>query len=361
MKILVDALTLEGGGITHLRNLLSTPCFKCLNIVIVGKAKYQKYFLSDNINYIASHNFSRLKYYLIDIHEIIQSYGVTLVYSTNGLYVGHTPTVVICHNFLPFDLFTAMKFYSFKNVLKFVILRLIFFVSYKRSQHLIFLSPFVAAQVTQKLRLRAHSVLPHGLEHVVSKKCDILPSTSKRHRFVYTSSYEPYKNHWLLIEALHRVKKEGYKFSLDLVGPAQPSQLKKILELIISLDLTDEVRVVGVLDPDSLWDLYSKCNTAFFLSECENLPNILLEYIRFQIPVISFSTGPMKSIMRNNSHWIVDTPQVDLIKQKVIQCLDAQLPSFQFFDANDIEYYSWRRVAQDHIRIFTGIDQSKYD
>jgi glycosyltransferase involved in cell wall biosynthesis len=348
MRLLIDASTLEGGGITHLSNILLYGKFQEYEeVVLIAREKYKdKLKIHKNMIFYESDNMNLILLYGLKIHKIAAQHNVDCVLATNGLYIGTKKTIIICHNFLPFDMRTAYEYYPIKSILKNILLRFVYSISYRSSNIVIFLSDFVLKKVTQMIKIKRSIILPHGIENVsiyINKQK--LKSKIGVHKFVYTSSFEPYKNHKILFQACKILKDKGYNFHIDLIGSGTKIQRSSIIQLIDYFELKDIVNLIGNLTQNELFDRYQSYDTGLFLSSCENLPNILIEYLALGLPVLSTDIGPMNSIMGVNDAWKVSADDTDELSHKMEKRLNNNLPVFDFNYDFFKCYYSWKRVA----------------
>lgn len=357
MKLLIDAYTLEGGGITHLENLLKTKYLSNFEIVVVARRHHMKRILSarQNISFIDGLKYSFVNYYLFIIHSVIRSHDIDLVFSTNGFYIGAKKSVIICHNILPFDPVNSRKYYSFKKQIKFLLMRIWFGISYARAKHVIFLSNFAAKTVCRYVKVESKTIIPHGLQHIRIQSNGVIQNDQITNSLVYTSSFEPYKNHDILLLALANLRDRGIKLRLNLIGTGENKYTERIKKLIIDLSLVDAVKLWGQVAQKDLSKIYADCDTALFLSECENLPNILLEYMHVKLPVICANVGPMKEIMATNPDWCVSHMDVASIEDILLARLENKLAGFKFFTNEERDYYDWSSVAEKHDAIFRSV------
>ena len=235
-----------------------------------------------------------------------------------------------------------------KKQLKFLIMRMWFVISYKRATHVIFLSNFASKTVCRYVELKSKTIIPHGLEHIRIQSNEVIKNDQISHNFVYTSSFEPYKNHDKLLRALANLKDRGINVRLNLIGTGENKHAQRIKKLLSYLNLVDTVTLWGQVPQKDLSKIYAKCDTALFLSECENLPNILLEYMHVKLPVICTNVGPMREIMATNPDWCVSQMDVDSIEDMLLARLENKLAEFKFFTNEERNYYNWLTVAEKH-------------
>lgn len=116
--------------------------------------------------------------------------------------------------------------------------------------------------------------------------CDSIPE-KKENRDIYNlisvGRYAPQKNHKMLIEAIHDVKKTYPKIHLDIYGEGQ---LQDELETLInSLGLYKEVCLHATTD--QILNIEAGYGMFVLPSDFEGIPNVLLEAMAIGLPCIS--------------------------------------------------------------------------
>lgn len=111
---------------------------------------------------------------------------------------------------------------------------------------------------------------------------------------LYVSRFDVYKHHCEVVIAYSKLP-EMYraKFPLVLIGESELPGAERVHKLIDSLDLNDQIMVMGAVPYAKLPIYYHHAKAVIFASSCENCPNILLEALGAGRPVISSNVMPM--------------------------------------------------------------------
>jgi glycosyltransferase involved in cell wall biosynthesis len=101
-----------------------------------------------------------------------------------------------------------------------------------------------------------------------------------------------------VVEAVARLRKEGYPVALNLVGPSYLPAKKRLMESINKFDVNDEwVKYHGPVPYLDLHHIYKEAHLGVFASSCENLPIILLETMASGLPIACSNRGPMPEVL----------------------------------------------------------------
>lgn len=119
--------------------------------------------------------------------------------------------------------------------------------------------------------------------------------------FIHVGNHRPQKNHWLLLEAFAEIRNEKTVLWLLGKGTDDESLLSKAKELGIS----SRIRFYGMVQNPLAF--MAKANCLVLSSDYEGLPNVILEALACQLPVISTDCffGPREIL----------APETDLRKQ----------------------------------------------
>lgn len=134
------------------------------------------------------------------------------------------------------------------------------------------------------------------------------------------------KGFFYLLESLSTLKKVGIPFRSVIVGYGELEQ--QIREKIVSLDLSEQVAIVGKLTQDELIDYYRRADT--FVLPCvvtdegdrDGIPNVLLEAMAMEVPVVSTDISGISELVKTNHNGIL-VPEKDSLA--IAQTLESLL------------------------------------
>lgn len=120
--------------------------------------------------------------------------------------------------------------------------------------------------------------------------------------------------HWL-IQACHRLQKQGYAFTCRIVGHGP--QYQELRELITRLSLEDTVILCGALPHEEVINWYQQA--VFFVLPCiqskdgnlDGIPNVLAEAMALQLPVISTTVSAIPELVQDEVNGLLVPPEDD--------------------------------------------------
>ncbi len=102
-----------------------------------------------------------------------------------------------------------------------------------------------------------------------------LPGASQRLILLAVGRLHPVKNHAFLVQACHRLKDRGLNFLCWIAG--EGPERTRLERLIASLQLGEEVKLLGQLSRGGLDSRYAACDLVVLTSHSEGVPVVLME------------------------------------------------------------------------------------
>ena len=367
MILAIDSTDLIiGGGLTHIIELLNNASpseYKIDRVIIWGtqntlkKINDSEWLIKKSPLWINKGIIKKLLWQSFVFPKLLKKYKVDLLFVPGGSYLGRfKPSVVMCRNMLPFNWKELSKYgFSFK-FFKFIVLRYVQLISFKKSNGVIFLNEF-ARKVIQTYSgnlIDNSTIINHGLsKRFIKKPRECFPidaySESRPFKLIYVSDIEPYKNHCNVVSAISNVRDHtGWPIDLILVGRPRHKPSSKLLN-----------KAIKKYDPSNLWinlfentsyenlhELYQDIDLGIFASTCENFPNIILEYIGSSLPFICSNRPPMPLITENLTYYFDPEDPKDISK-KVIKIIHEyrfrELLSFKL--SKLVTNYGWEECS----------------
>ncbi len=321
MIIGIDASNLRrGGGLTHLIEVLSTVNISKHNIskvIIWGGEKslsqinnfpWLKKIVPKELN---QGLFSRLMWQKFRLSYSAKDNNCDLIFSPGGsVLCNFRPIVTMSQNILPFEWNEARRYGVSWEALRLLLLWQLQSKSFRSADGVIFLTNYAKKQVIKVVgKITASSVIiPHGLNSrfcmYPKKQYDMTEySLTKPFQILYVSTVDLYKHQWNVVEAVAKLRKEGYPVALNLVGAAlfAKNRLEKSLN---KFDVNNEwARYNEVVPYLEMHNAYKDANLGVFASSCENLPIILLETMASGLPIACSNKGPMPEVLGNAGEY----------------------------------------------------------
>jgi glycosyltransferase involved in cell wall biosynthesis len=364
LKIFINAIAaLQGGGVTYLNQLLS----------VIGKDKsviadvygFKKRDASleaySNLNFIAvdeavyASPIKRYKYEKKVLSNILKNSNYDIAFFPSGTIntkvPTHTKSVTMFRNMLPFSDNDIKKFSNFKVKLRYKILKRMFLKSFKKADHVIFISNFaqsVIAQFIPEIKSKS-SVIYHG----INDDFRVERSSEENDSLLYVAILNEYKHHNEIIQGLKKYKDEnGSCPKLRLVGyTSNANYFNKLQKEILDIGMVDSVEIVGPIDYKKLPELYKNSEIAIFGSTCENCPNILLESMATGIPILCSNVQPMPEFAEDSViYFNPESPESFAAALKKIKSTD--LVSLGKKSKEKSKFFSWNKTAENTLGTF---------
>ncbi len=318
MIVGIDASNLQrGGGVTHIVEILSNVSIYKHNVskVIIWGSEYT---LSQIDNYpwlkkvtpkeLNRGLFSRLIWQKFGLFNSAVDNNCDLIFAPGGsVLCNFRPIVTMSQNMLPFESREARRYGISWITLRLILLRWLQSKGFKSASGVIFLTNYAKEQVIKVIGNLSipSTIIPHGLNPRFCEEPKKQYDKAKYNlenpfQILYVSIVDQYKHQWHIVEAVAKLRKEGYPVALNLVGPSYLPAKKRLMESINKFDVNDEwVKYHGPVPYLELHHIYKEAHLGVFASSCENLPIILLETMASGLPIACSNKGPMPEVLGN--------------------------------------------------------------
>lgn len=223
--------------------------------------------------------------------------GCDLLFVPGGSYAGQfRPVVTMCQNMLPFDVHERARYGWSSTAWRLRLLRSIQSRTFRTADGVIFLSDAAASRLDPLIGPRhgRTAIVPHGIRQDFflaprPQRPIAEYSLERPFRLLYVSTIDVYKHQWHVVDAVARLRADtGWPITLDLVGPAYPPALRRLQRTMDREDPSHTwVRYHGAIPHRRLPVFHGAADLGVFASTCENLPNIVMEYMAAGLPVAS--------------------------------------------------------------------------
>lgn len=363
----IDASNLrEGGGITHLVELLSVakPLEHGVTQVIVfggsrilnalgDKPWLRKCFVPELDRNLLFRLYWQKSKFVFQARAL----GCTLLFAPGGSYFGtFEPAVTMSRNMLPFESVEMNRYGWSARRLRLILLRIGQTKSFQRATGVIFLTKYAQSSIlnlTGTLKGRVTQI-PHGLSASFRASPRLqLPISEydmdRPFRLLYVSTVDAYKHQWNVVEAVAQLRQSGLPITLDLVGSAYPPALRRLKKAMSDWDPNQIwVKYHGALPHQELRNIYKNADLGVFASSCENMPNILLEKMAAGLPIACAERGPTPEILGQGGIYFDPELPTDISRtlRQLIESpkLRSENANFNFNLANQ---FSWEQCAAD--------------
>lgn len=366
MRLGIDASNIrDGGGLTHLRELLNAAQPQAHGITQVSvwagaktlRQLAPKPWLERLHEPLLDQSLpARIYWQKVKLPRLAQQHCDCLFAPGGSCDGSFRPVITESQNLLPFEP-TELARYGFSVIAaKFRLLRVKQARSFRLADGVIFLSEYARALITRDVQLKGSArIIPHG----INPRFRALPRQQKPlsayapgrpFKLLYVSRVEPYKHQWQVVAAVAQLKKAGLPISLELIGPAtHPASAERLRRAIYRVDPCESfIRYRAEVPYAELPDYYRRADSFVFASSCENLPNILLEAMAAGLPCACARRGPLPEVLRDAGVYFNPEQPNELAAAIATLLDDHALREHCAWRAHSYaQAYSWERCASE--------------
>ena len=125
-------------------------------------------------------------------------------------------------------------------------------------------------------------------------------------KFINVAAIEDRKNQILILESLNILKERGCQLPIFFFigGDLEGKYAVKLKKFILLKNLSSNCFFLGRADKNFLYNLLSFMDCMVIASKSEGLPLVMVESLRFKVPLITTNVGGIKDIIRNGYNGI---------------------------------------------------------
>ena len=338
----------DGGGVTHLIELLSNACryeHDFEKIVLwstektLSKIDSKDWLVKKEVNMLAMNSFTSLffQYFFLPRQALKESCDV-LFFPGGSFNTRFKPIVTMHRNLLPFEIEEIKRYgYSFL-ALKFHFLRLFQSASMKKADGVIFLTNYARNRVVNIIgNIKGKSpVVYHGIKDIFFLKPKRqLPieeySFTNPFKLINVSGFQPYKHQWIMAKAVSLLRKEGYPIECHFIGSGHKKSISRLEAVIEKEDKSKEfLKYHGSVSYKEIHEFYKSVNLLVCTSSVEAFGQTLTEGMAAGLPVACSQMSVLPEVLGDTGLYF--NP---LEEKSITACLKKFLD-----DAKLREYYS---------------------
>lgn len=143
---------------------------------------------------------------------------------------------------------------------------------------------------------------PLDIDKIINKSHeDVTIKFEKNVRFIAIGRLTEVKGHERLIEVSKRLRDDGFKFQLFIVGDGELKN--KLNDMIHEYNLSETIKLLGL--QNNPYKYLAKCDVLVSSSYIEGYSTVVLEAINLSIPVITTQCNGMSEIFGENECGII--------------------------------------------------------
>ena len=361
MVLGIDAFNIkDGGGVTHIVEMLRVAQpkeFGFTKVIIWGDKKLlsqidERNWLKKNHKNILEKNLIfRLFWHLFLVKKEALNYKCNVLFCPGGVSrSSFQPSVTMSRNLLPFEWKEMLRYgFSFMTF-KLFFIRISQKKSFKNADGVIFLTNYARDIVTKVVKIKNDNIalIPHGVKSVISDSThsNSLCFDKKKYNLIYVSDIRPYKHHINVVNAVFNLREKGFSISIDFIG-GRGKGINKFISLLQKIDPKNKnFKYHGKINRHEMEKFYKKSDICLFASSCENMPNILLEAMTSNRPVVCSNRGPMPEILGNAGVYF-NPEKVDEIEIAISEVInDIELQKNMIKKGNQkVQSFTWSKCS----------------
>lgn len=355
-----------GGGVTHIKELLQNldPAICAVDKIFVwgGTETLTKL---PNFNWLHKCNVRWLERGFI-VRFIWQTIFLSLaakkkcchvIFVPGGTYLGlFSPVVTMSQNLIPFDNRELKRFGFSMRFAKFILLRVVQSLSFKRAQGIIFLTEYardLVLKVVDNININKTIIISHGLSSIFKnissgEACLDSNKIPEPFRIIYVSNIDLYKHQDKVLKAVYSLIKKGHLITIEFVGPPTPQALSTLRKSMALLDPSGSwSKYSGFYDYKSMPSLYREANMAVFASTCETFGITLLEKMASGLPIACSNMSCMPEILQDGGLYFNPEDPSSIADAIELYLLNPKLRVEKSMRSIELaRKYSWEKCAQ---------------
>lgn len=373
--IAIDATSIVNtGGFTHLYNLIENfdlkfhPDIKEI-VIYSSNSVLEKlpnhYFITKRSHFFLNiGKVMRLFFQLYILDLSLKKNKVNILLSTTGDYVGSfKPYVGISQNMLLYEKNFWKEISVIKEKAKLLINHKRQRKCFESAAGIIFISKYARNYITNELNINKipSKVINHGIApYFINQQPNKLKhkiNKEKTIKFIYVSTVHVYKNQWNVIDAVWKLRQDGIKVSLTLVGPViyNPSGKRLFSKMKERDPIGEFINYIPQVSHDKLPLEFSKHHAVIYASSCENMPNILIESMASGLPIACSDKQPMPEFLKDGGYYF-NANSVDSIKKAIINLIeDNNLSKKIKQNLNEIRNLQWQKTSKKTFNFLTSL------
>lgn len=373
--IAIDATSIVNtGGFTHLYHLINSFNNKLhpeiSKIIIYSSNAVLNRLPNHDLLIKYSHLFLnkgkllRLFFQIFILDFSLKKNRVNVLLSTTGDYTGNfRPYIGISQNMLLYEKDFWKEISAIKEKAK-------LFINHKRQRKcfesaagIIFISKYARNYITNELKINKipSTIIHHGIaSYFINRKHYKLKhkiNKEKTLKLIYVSTVHVYKNQWNVIDAVWKLRREGIKISLTLIGPIiyKPSGERLFSKIRERDPKTEFINYIPQVNHDKLPLEFSKHDAVIYASSCENMPNILIESMASGLPIACSDKQPMPEFLKDGGYYF-NADSVDSIKKAIINLIEDKDPFNKIKqNLNNVRNLKWEDTSKKTFNFITNL------
>lgn len=353
----------SGGAIAHLVGILQEATPETFGIKTVHAWSYEKllamlperpWLIKHAPSELGASLLKQMMWERFSLPKELEASGCSLLLNVSaGSVCRFNPAISMSRDMLSYEPGEIERYGISKGRLRLIVLRYVQNASLRAADGAIFLTRYAGKMIQQSCgKLANVAYIPHGVGaafQMVTPK-NAWPTENERPiRCLYISNALPYKHQWHVVEAIARLRQQGFGLQLELVGGGEGSAQIRLDRSIAKWDAAHEFVVQHEFVPQhTLPDFLAQADLFLFASSCENMPNTLVEAMAAGLPIACSNRGPMPEILEDGGvYFDPETPDSIAAAIKDLLVSPDKRTHLSRRAKELANQYSWKRCADE--------------
>tara|TARA_B100000686_G_C16558591_1_gene846535 strand:- start:191 stop:994 length:804 start_codon:yes stop_codon:yes gene_type:complete len=178
-------------------------------------------------------------------------------------------------------------------------------------------------------------------------------------RLLYVSTVKKYKHQWNLIDAVSKLRQQGFPLELHLIGSGDNPALKRMnKEIMRNSNFGKFVHYHGELSHNETLKWYRDVDLFAFASSCETFGISLLEAMSAGLPIACSDRGPMPEVLKDAGIYFNPEKPDTIMSSLKLLLEDESLRQTLGKKAHLFSHkYSWETCAIETFSFLSSVNQ----
>ncbi len=245
-------------------------------------------------------------------------------------------------------------------------LRWLYRLSFQRAARVLAVSRYTAGVVRKSFNVRRIDIIPGGFSPTASASAE--KRLGDGHRMLAVGAVKARKGFHTLVEACDLLRRKGFSFEMDCVGPKDSSSYVERLEKRVrELGLEACVKFHGRVSEQALQDYYAKADLFVLPSEhsgtaFEGLGLVYLEAMAQGLPAIGCLDSGAEDVIRDGVNGkLVPPGDAEALASAIKETFDdpASWQRMSTSAPQSVERFRWERVGADTESVYKAVVQER--
>ncbi|HQV53749.1 MAG: glycosyltransferase family 4 protein [Flavobacteriales bacterium] len=196
------------------------------------------------------------------------------------------------------------------------------------------------------------AVLPNAVE---VPSVQVIQDRNATLRILFVGRFAFNKGIDVLMSVAERLVAEGHggRLQFELAGSGS------LLEHFKSKGLPSNVQLLGRVEDDELFALYTQCDAFLLPTRFEGMPTVVLEAMARSMPIIVSDVGATAELVGRDNGWLLPPGDADALYRALIEFMELTQSERAILGARSLARvqadFTWPKVTERTVELFRNI------